>query len=261
MRCPTCGETLQPGQERCPTCGTAVLGSPSGSSLAHQPASVKRCPRCGYTGEGLSYFSRPGHIGLLVGVSFFTSGLGGLVYWLARRNHRICARCGLGWEHASRALTPSERERTPDADWSEPETLPTSGIKRRVLGALMILVATFFIMIGFIEMEAVAVVMGSLIGAGGSGTFFWGWKALQARRQALMTGLQRKVLRLATARGGTLTVTQVAADLNLSIPVAEKILIGMDDGFRVRSDITKEGILLYEFPEVGHQLEAGEGSA
>ena len=67
-------------------------------------------------------------------------------------------------------------------------------------------------------------------------------------------------LRLATARQGTLTVTEVAAELNLSIPAAEKILTSMDDGFRVRSEISNEGILYYEFPEVLHRKELGSGS-
>ena len=43
----------------------------------------------------------------------------------------------------------------------------------------------------------------------------------------------------------------------------------MDDGFRVRSDITSEGVIVYEFPEVryraeldsvsDHSLTAGDG--
>jgi hypothetical protein len=54
-------------------------------------------------------------------------------------------------------------------------------------------------------------------------------------------------------------VTEVASDLNLSLPAAEKVLTSMEDGFRVRSEITKEGVLYYEFPEVLHrkQLEPG----
>ena len=74
-----------------------------------------------------------------------------------------------------------------------------------------------------------------------------------------MQGLQRKVLRLATAKGGTLTVTEVASDLNLSLPAAEKILMSMDDGFRVRSEISDEGVIYYEFPEVRHRPELGSG--
>ena len=77
-----------------------------------------------------------------------------------------------------------------------------------------------------------------------------------------MQRLQQKVLRLATHRGGTLTVTEVASDLNLSLPAAEKVLASMDDGFRVRCEISKEGVLFYEFPEVvhRHQLESGSTS-
>ncbi|HZD05935.1 MAG TPA: zinc ribbon domain-containing protein, partial [Longimicrobiales bacterium] len=197
MRCSTCGENLEPGQVRCPTCGT-VVSAGARTLLARAPLSVKRCPRCGYKGEGVSYFSRPGHVGLLVGVSLFTYGVGGVVYWLARRKHRVCPNCGLGWEHASRAvLTAGTGEPEEKPEWEEPEALPSSGIKRRVLGAVMILFASFLIMMGIIEFEAVAIAVGSIVGVAGSGTFFWGWKALQERRQALMTGLQRKVLRLA----------------------------------------------------------------
>jgi hypothetical protein len=75
-----------------------------------------------------------------------------------------------------------------------------------------------------------------------------------------MERLQRKILRLAQAKGGTLTVTEVAADINLGLPAAEKILTSMDDGFRVRSEISDEGIIYYEFPELLHRkgLRPGE---
>jgi hypothetical protein len=132
-------------------------------------------------------------------------------------------------------------------------------VKRQVLGTLLVLLATIIVVVGIVEFEAAAILGGSVVGGAGTGALFWGWKAKQERRQAVMAGLQRKILRLATTRGGTLTVTEVAADLNLSIPAAEKVLIAMDDGFRVRSEITPEGILLYEFPEVKHRprLEPG----
>jgi ribosomal protein S27AE len=216
------------------------------------PTDLQRCPRCSYRGEGISYFSRPGHVGLLIGVSLFTYGIGGLVYWLARRKHRICPNCGLGWEYSGRELAPgSPRESFPGP--TAPKRLPSGGGKRRFLGSAMVLLASFLIMMGFLEFEAALIVVGSVIGAGGSGTFFWGWKALQERRQAVTTGMQREILRLADGRGGTLTVTEVAASLNLSLPAAEKLLVGMDDGFRVRSDITDDGVIVYEFPEVLHR--------
>lgn len=225
-----------------------------------RPAGVRRCPRCSYQGEGIPYFRRAGHMGLLVVTSLFTYGFGGLIYWLARRRHLICPRCGLGWEHASRALavTGSGPERSLlEAESEEP--LPTSGIKRRVAGVLFVLIASFIVLVGIAEVEAVAVAVGAVLGAGGSATFYWGWQALQERRKAIMHGLQRKILRLAAAKRGTLTVTEVAAEMNLSLPAAERILESMDDGFRIRSEISKEGVLYYEFPEILHRKELAPG--
>jgi hypothetical protein len=89
--------------------------------------------------------------------------------------------------------------------------------------------------------------------------FYWGWSGLQERRKAIMHRIQRKILRLAAAKGGTLTVTEVAADLNLGLPAAEKILTSMDDGFRVRSEISDAGVIYYEFPEILHRKELGPG--
>ncbi len=202
----------------------------------------------------MPYFRRAGHVGLLLGVSLFTYGFGGLVYWLARRKHLVCPRCGLGWENASRALAVTGPEPERRMIEAEPqEKLPSSGIKRRVLGTALVLLASFLVLIGFVEWEMAAVAVGSVLGGAGSMTFYWGWKGLQDRRDAIMKGIQRKVLKLATAKGGTLTVTEVAADLNLELPAAEKILTSMDDGFRVRSDISPQGVLYYEFPEILHR--------
>ncbi|MBW3535197.1 MAG: zinc ribbon domain-containing protein [Gemmatimonadetes bacterium] len=259
MRCSTCGERLAADDDRCPTCGAAV------STALRRTVAVRRCPRCHYAGEGVGYFRRPGHVALLVCLSLFTYGFGGLAYWLMRRRHLVCPNCGFGWENASRLLAGADREPprvVPSMTGEErASALPSSGIKRRVLGTVAILLGAFLIMMGIVEFEAALVAVGSVAGAGGSGTFYWGWKALQERRAALTQGLQRRVLRLATQKGGTLTVTEVAAELDLSMPAAEKVLVAMDDGFRVRSDITKEGILLYEFPEVQHRgrLEPGAG--
>lgn len=258
MRCSTCGETLEPGAVQCPTCGT---GTPVGMALT-RPAGVRRCPRCGYQGEGIPYFRKAGHVGLLVGVSLFTYGFGGLIYWLARRRHLICPRCGLGWKHASRAmaLTGLEPERRALMEaQAKDEPLPSAGTKRRVLGTMMVLLASFVVLIGFVELEMAMVAVGAVVGAAGSLTFYWGWQGLESRRNAVMQGLQRKILRLATLRGGTLTVTEVASEMNLSLPAAEKILMSMDDGFRVRSEISKEGVLYYEFPEVRYRKELGPG--
>ncbi len=222
---------------------------------------MQQCGRCGYSGQGISYFSRPGHVGLLVGVSIFTYGLGGLAYWLARRKHYICPNCGENWEKASRNGLPSPGNATSMRHPESRSGLPSGGLKRRVLGTGIVLLASFLIMIGFVEAEAVAIAVGSVFGAAGTGTFFWGWNALQTRRQAIQTGLQRDVLQLATERRGTLTVTEVAASLDLSLQAAENVMDSLDDGFRVRSEITEQGVIVYHFPEVQHRDRLGPGSA
>ena len=148
MRCSTCGEPLQPGAVRCPVCGTST---PVGMAVV-RPAGVRRCPRCSYQGEGIPYFRRGGHVAMLVGISLFTYGFGGLVYWLARRRHLICPRCGLGWEHASRALAAAGSEPERRLIEAEPEQkLPSGGIKRRVFGTLMVLMASIMVVAGLAE--------------------------------------------------------------------------------------------------------------
>ena len=128
------------------------------------------------------------------------------------------------------------------------------GMVRRVLGVVMVLVATLLISIGFAGWGAIIAAVGSVVGAGGVATIWWGLKARQDHRRALMSRLQRGVLLLATEKGGTLTVTEAAAVLDLSLSAAEKVLESMDDGIRVRSEVTNQGIIVYEFPEVMHQL-------
>ena len=190
----------------------------------------------------------------MVGLSLFTWGIGGVVYYASRRKHVVCRGCGLGWEHArepgAQSTTVVPAAQGPSV---RPTALPASGIGRRVVGAGLALLATLMITVGIVEFAPEAIAVGSVMGLAGSGTFWWGWKALQDRRQAVLQDLNRQVLLLATQKEGVLTVTDVAAALNLSIPAAEKVLEGLDDGFRVRSDISKEGVLYYEFPEVRHQ--------
>jgi len=255
MRCSTCGENLEPGTNRCPTCGAAV------SAGVQLHSNVHRCPRCGYQGDGIPYFKRSSHLALLIGVSLFTYGLGGLGYWLFRKNRVICPSCGLAWHMYPQTLPPAPEEKSHSVVAQESlPPLPRGGLFRRVVGVGLVLLATLLVVMGIIETEAAAIGVGSVIGVTGTGAFWWGLKGLNDRRKALMQRLQQKVLRLATHRGGTLTVTEVASDMNLSLPAAEKVLVSMDDGFRVRSEISKDGVLYYEFPEVLHRGELGPGT-
>ena len=210
------------------------------------------------------------HRDFRVHLSVFTYGFGGLAYYFARRKHRICSQCGLGWEraripgpgfagHPAFAGSVGADLVGRGARAGAEDDLPRRGAGRRVLGVAMVLFAALLISIGVVEFEMAAIAVGSVVGAAGTVTIWWGLKARQARRQALMTRLQRRVLLLATEKEGMLTVTEVAASLNLSLSAAEGVLDGMDDGLRVRSDVTDEGIIVYEFPELRHhpRLESG----
>ncbi len=220
-----------------------------------RPTGLKTCPRCAYVGEGIDYFRRPGHIVLLVGVSLFTYGLGGLAYWLARRKHRVCPQCGLGWMHAGALGEGGGRpvHRIAGIAVESEEPLPRSGVGRQVIGVGMAALAAMMISVGFVEFVLPMVAVGSVIGAAGTATFWWGTKAKQELGRVLAARTQRRVLVLATEKGGVLTVTEVAASLNMSLDRAEELMNSMDDGFRVRSDVTEQGIIVYEFPEVLHR--------
>jgi hypothetical protein len=128
--------------------------------------------------------------------------------------------------------------------------LPGSGIGRRAVGTLVALLGLLMIGIGTAELEVVLLVVGGVTGLTGALTFGWGWQSLQRRREAIMQRMQRRVLRLARARSGRLTATEVATELDLTLGAAERVLLSLDDGFRIRSDVTEEGILVFDFPEL-----------
>lgn len=253
MRCTTCGEVLRDGEDRCPTCGAVVASRPVPASLR----GLRQCPRCGYRGDGVPYFRKAFHLGLLAGLSLFTYGVGGVIYYAARRNHEVCPGCGFGWEHAREPGPPQEPAAPVPVSGAgvahRPTPLPPAGGGRRVFGGVLAGLATLMISLGLVGGEFEPVVLGSIFGMVGSGLFLGGWRAMQRRRQAVLQSFHRKVLLMATERQGVLTVTEVAAELALSLPAAEKLMTGMDDGFRVRSDVTDDGIIVYEFPEVLHR--------
>ncbi|HEV2733455.1 MAG TPA: hypothetical protein VGV85_01415, partial [Longimicrobiaceae bacterium] len=77
-------------------------------------------------------------------------------------------------------------------------------------------------------------------------------KEREARRAALLSNLQMPVLALAAERRGRLTVTETAAALGWPLPRAEKVLDSLEDGLRVNSEVTDEGVIVYEFRELAH---------
>lgn len=211
--------------------------------------------RCGFTGEPVLYFRKGSHRAILVAVGAFTYGVGGLVYYLARRKHPVCPRCGIGWEHAREAgegsaLAPVEGGGSSVARASPS---PWGGGVRRVAGAAVAGLGAFLIVVpGAMHRDLGATIVGSVLGLAGSALLLSGRRALQRRRQAVFDRLCRKVLMLARQRGAVITVTEVATELGLSFPAAEKLMEAMDDGLRIRSEVSDEGIIYYEFSEIKH---------
>lgn len=270
MYCSTCGSRVPDGRSRCDTCGAPVSQpsgygvnvnvtyAPPGAGLA--PVAHLTCPNCGFQGEGVGYFSRGGPVLgvlLLVALTAFPfMGVGGLIFYLMRHNHRVCPRCGESWGKYGERV----RALPPGAAGVAAPPLPVPGEAEmsedaRLLrwGSYLIFAfAAFLMMVAFGEGEF-APGMISLMAAGGGGLL---WRkansAREERRARLLVALQQPVLRLAAQRNGVLTVTDVAAALNWPMPRAEKVLNSLEDGLRVASSVTDEGVIVYEFRELMH---------
>ena len=79
----------------------------------------------------------------------------------------------------------------------------------------------------------------------------------QARRAALISSLQLPVLRLAAECEGRLTVSEVATGLGWTMRRAEKVLQSLEDGLRVESEVTDEGVIVYDFRELRRLRDPG----
>ncbi|HET7230654.1 MAG TPA: hypothetical protein VFJ16_11670 [Longimicrobium sp.] len=261
MYCSTCGSRIADGRATCQVCGAVAARAPfpapipAATAAAVGPmyaaAQVQVCPRCGYRGIGSSYFSKGTHVALLVGsaLAFFPAAAG---YVILRHNHRVCPACGLGWgAHGTRALTllPGTNSALRTSDVVLPTAEAGGGAKRGFSIALLIFGA--MMMVGGLAGMEFAPIMFGMLALGGSGLL---WKKQQSdreeRRDAIIQSLQLPVLQLAGRKGGRLTVTDVATELGWPMVRAEKVLNSLDDGMRVMSDITDEGVIVYDFLEI-----------
>ncbi len=264
MDCSTCGAVVPNGRTRCSECGTRVVhpapvlrplsisqANSFGGDIANETGAVATCPRCGYRGEGLRYFARGLHIAALVGLFVLTAGflgVGALIFFLMRRAHRVCPRCGLDWGGREHGLLAAGARA--GSQFAFPTGL-TGAANRHGAGAwLLWVLAAILMVIGVAELELVPVLLAGLAGGGGWMLQRSAREAREARRAALLGSLQPPVLRLAEERGGTLTVTEVAAQMGWTLTRAEKVLESLNDGFRVTSEITGHGTILYEFREL-----------
>ncbi|HEX8675549.1 MAG TPA: hypothetical protein VF710_26895 [Longimicrobium sp.] len=255
MTCQMCGASVPEGRVSCSQCG-AMVGRAPGMAVAarntsHGLDTVRVCPRCGFHGTSVSYFATGTHILVLLGLAVFTTVVGPLIYLLLRGGERICPQCGLKWGrggYLAPVAPPGSRGAT-----AAPEiaALSDGGAKRGFAWVLWAM-AAFFLIMGLAMTEVVPLGMAMMAGAGGYLLRRSANEARERRREALLQSLQLPVLRLAAQRNGRLTVTMVAQDLGWTLPRAEKVLQSMEDGFRVMGDVTPEGVIVYDFPELRH---------
>lgn len=278
--CSTCGARSVPGRRSCTECGTRVArqapatltrsdpgyGAGAGYAPGAGGLTLPQCPRCGYQGEGVSYFSRGSHIAALIGLLVFTAGIAGAgaaIYFFMRRDHQVCPRCGRSWGKNAE-LTTFGAERRPGSGRSNGVGTGGRGNRLQIFSVILAMLGFFMIAIGIGEAEIVPLLMGGGMGVGAFLMHRSAREAREARRAALISSLQLPVLKLAADSGGLLTVTQVAAQLGWTLPRAEKVLQSLDDGLRVDSEVTDEGIIVYEFRELRYGPDAlppGDGES
>lgn len=253
MYCSTCGARLVEGRSRCDACGAPVhtVATPTRAEQPwREPVVIATCPRCRYRGDGVSYFSRGTHVAGAVALTLLTAGImgaGGIAYYFMRKDHLICPRCGFSWgKEGEVALVPV----TEGGREAVVPRIPGGGRGKRVASIALFLLAALLVIVGIGGSEAVPVILGSIAASAGIALTHSANIERQRRREALLAALQLPVLKLAREKGGHLTVTEVATDLGWPIRRAERVLQSMDDGLRVTSDVTDEGVIVYEFPEL-----------
>jgi hypothetical protein len=253
------------GAERCGECGAALAplrreparGAGLAPTVNGQTAVIGSCPRCGFRGEGLPYFSRGSRVAALVGMAMFTAGamgIGGILYYVLRKDYEVCPRCHASWgRYGERALARVESSplepRSPDTVYAR-----GSGFSRG-LSWVFFAVAAVLAIAGVAGSALPPLLMAGAAAAAGLVVRRVADRDRERRRAALLSSLQPPVLQLAARRGAQLTVTETAAELGWSLRRAEKVLQSLDDGVRVSSEVTDEGVIVYEFRELARSLD------
>ena len=270
MYCSTCGSRVAEGRATCQVCGAAAprmamqpAAAPMGAQMT-QPGygePLHMCPRCGYRGMSAGYFSRGGHVAALVGITMMTMpimGAGGLGYYLLRHNHKVCPRCGMHWgPHGMRAMMLAPGGGAP-VGVSDP--FPVDAPRRRGWAVALMILGAIWMVIGLSEGAFPLILMALMAGGGATALIKGEKKESERRREAIIQSLQLPVLQLAGRKGGRLTVTDVATEMGWPMARAEKVLNSLDDGLRVMSDITDEGVIVYNYVEIS-TAQIGRGSA
>jgi hypothetical protein len=174
-------------------------------------------------------------------------GVGGLIYYLVRRDHIICPRCGRGWGKDGVVALVQASQPT---QLGTPPVRAAAGGGKQALSILTFILAAFMVVLALATSEIEPMFVASIAATAGVALHYSASVERSKRREALLNSLQLPVLQLAGRKGGQLTVSEVAAELGWTMKRAEKVLQSMDDGLRVNSEVTDEGVIVYEFPEL-----------
>ncbi len=78
-------------------------------------------------------------------------------------------------------------------------------------------------------------------------------------RHQRLRGIEARIFKLAYRLQGRLTVSDVVVDTGLSVDEAERMLERLVDNQRVRMEVSSNGLMIYEFPEIIARLQGGYG--
>jgi hypothetical protein len=257
MYCSTCGSRVADGRAICQVCGAVVAPSrlpvqTMAQSYATQPTQV--CPRCAYRGTSASFFSRGGHVAALIALGVMTAPMmciGAIGYFLWRNNHRVCPRCGMHWgPNGVRALMVSGSGGASLQQQMNEPAIPVGGSAKKGWAIAFLIFGAILLTAGLANLEFPPMLFGILSAGGGGVLLHASRNDREQRREAIIQSLQLPVLQLAGRKGGRLTVTDVATEMGWPMARAEKVLNSLDDGLRVMSDITDEGVIVYDFLEL-----------
>jgi hypothetical protein len=122
---------------------------------------------------------------------------------------------------------------------------------KRILG-IAVLAFTALLLVGVVQDVDLAGILIVGFGALGGGLLYLaGMADAKLARQASLAQLQLQVLELAK-EDGTLTATEVATRLGWTLQRAGMVLDSLEDGYRVCSVPSSEGVMVFEFRELLH---------
>lgn len=78
-------------------------------------------------------------------------------------------------------------------------------------------------------------------------------------RSQRLRGIEARIFKLSYRLQGRLTVSDVVVDTGLSVDEAERMLERLVDNQRVRMEVSSNGLMIYEFPEIIARLQGGYG--